>query len=303
MAMVLKTEPIAKPLSDLIEIMHFTENVSAKIHGILDKEKIFQVVTEEFEKSGKYIGSILLLTEDHKALEVKTLTITHEKLKAVERVSSMRFKENKIDLDRSSFYSQVIKERKTIQASANDIINELFPRPLAFVITRILDYGNKKSILTPLELHGKIAGAFTMTSTELSEYFEPSVKSLARHISSALEQADEYSERIEIERELSHERDLLQALMDNIPDTIYFKDINSRFTRINRAQAKTLGIKNPREAVGKTDFDFFTLEHAQGYFNDEQEIIKTGQPLVSKVEKIGRSDGQFRWITSTKVPI
>jgi PAS domain S-box-containing protein len=100
-----------------------------------------------------------------------------------------------------------------------------------------------------------------------------------------------------------YEHDLLQALMDNIPDTIYFKDANSRFTRINKAQAQTLGVKSPAEAVGKTDFDYFTPEHAKDAYNDEQVIVKTGLPVVNKVERIKRADGQFRWVSATKVPI
>ena len=47
----------------------------------------------------------------------------------------------------------------------------------------------------------------------------------------------------------------LSALMDNIPDTIYFKDTKSNFTRINKAQTEVLGLKDPKEAEGKSDFD------------------------------------------------
>src|SRR5579885_1172505 len=65
-------------------------------------------------------------------------------------------------------------------------------------------------------------------------------------------------QRVQAERELQRERDLLHTLMDNIPDFIYFKDTASRFTRINRAQARTLGLEDPAEALGKTDFDYFT---------------------------------------------
>jgi diguanylate cyclase (GGDEF)-like protein/PAS domain S-box-containing protein len=111
------------------------------------------------------------------------------------------------------------------------------------------------------------------------------------------------TERKRVEEALAHERDLLQALMDNIPDTIYFKDTASRFTKINKAQAQVLGVDDPQEVIGKTDFDFFTLGHAQDAYEDEQEIVKSGQPLIGKVERIRRADGQFRWVSATKVPM
>lgn len=104
-------------------------------------------------------------------------------------------------------------------------------------------------------------------------------------------------------KELAHERELLHALMDNIPDTIYFKDTESRFTRINKAQAKMLGVDSSEEAIGKTDFDFFNAEHAENAFADESELLRSGKPVISKKEKIRRSDGEYRWVTATKVPI
>ena len=97
--------------------------------------------------------------------------------------------------------------------------------------------------------------------------------------------------------------DLLQILMNNIPDTIYFKDVKSRFVFINKAQCEVLGVSSPKEARGKTDFDFFTPDHAQAAYDDEQRIIKTKKPLISKVEQIRKADGQFRWVTATKAPI
>jgi PAS domain S-box-containing protein len=110
-------------------------------------------------------------------------------------------------------------------------------------------------------------------------------------------------ERKRVEEELAYERDLLHTLMDNLPDTIYFKDTQSRFTRINKAQAKTLGIQNPAAAISKTDFDFFVHDHARIAFAEEQEIMKTGRALINKIEKVGRPDGNFTWFTATKVPI
>jgi len=105
------------------------------------------------------------------------------------------------------------------------------------------------------------------------------------------------------EQKLSQEKDLLQALMDNIPDTIYFKDRNSKFTRINKAQAGLLGITGPKDAIGKTDFDFFDPIHAEDAFNDEQRIMESKQGLVAKVERIRKAGKFYIWVTATKVPI
>jgi PAS domain S-box-containing protein len=102
---------------------------------------------------------------------------------------------------------------------------------------------------------------------------------------------------------LNQERDLLQALMDNFPHTIYFKDKESKFIRINKAQANMLGISDPEEAIGKSDFDYFTPQHAQEALQDEKEILSTGEPLIGKTERIRNHRGEYLWVSATKVAI
>jgi PAS domain S-box-containing protein len=97
--------------------------------------------------------------------------------------------------------------------------------------------------------------------------------------------------------------DLLNALLESIPDTIYFKDSSSRFICINNAQAEVLGLDSSADAIGKTDFDFFAPEHAKEAFDDEQRLIENRQPMIDKVERIRRSDGEYRWVSATKVPM
>ena len=108
--------------------------------------------------------------------------------------------------------------------------------------------------------------------------------------------------RKQIELALAHERDLLQALMDNLPDFIYFKDAESRFTRINRALARHLGLPNPEAAIGKSDADFFPQHEARQKLVDEQRLLATGKPILGLVEKSDAADGDH-WVSSTKVPI
>jgi diguanylate cyclase (GGDEF)-like protein/PAS domain S-box-containing protein len=99
------------------------------------------------------------------------------------------------------------------------------------------------------------------------------------------------------------EEDLLHAFLEHVPDGIYFKDCSSRFVRISRSLAARFGLSNPADAINKTDFDMFSLEHAQQAFSDEQGIIASGLPIVEKEEKETWPDGRETWVLSTKLPL
>ena len=118
-----------------------------------------------------------------------------------------------------------------------------------------------------------------------------------------MEQEEHSGELTRLVEELAHERDLLGTLMNNVPDAIYFKDSECRFTRINATQAQVLGVADWREALGKTDFDFFPREDAEHYFADERRIVETGQPLIGNLERVCDRGGKLHWVSNTEVPI
>ncbi len=344
-------------------------------------------------------------------------------------VGIQSYKDYSFHLSRSSFFSQVVREGKIIEASFADVIGELLPRQIAALLPSVIGYVKRSGILAPLRRHGKIIGVLVVDSIELSSHLIPSVRNFVAHISTALELVGERAEReraqealrrseerfhsivenandcivfldmsgkiceinrrtIEVfggskdellgkhfadvsglsprdlprlltayqkaltgevvapslsfrnkknqeiflegmgslirtnggplgiiiiardvterqrmEEDLARERDLLHTLLDNIPDGIYFKDNKSCFTRINRAQAQRIRVDDPEAAVGKTDFDFLPEHFAKEAYEDEQRILKSGQPLVGKVEKLTLKDGRIRWFSATKVPI
>ena len=94
---------------------------------------------------------------------------------------------------------------------------------------------------------------------------------------------------------------MMDALTEHMTDSIYFKDKESRFIRINKACAEKFNMKNPDEAVGKSDFDIFTEEHARQAFEDEKNIIKTGKPIIN-IEEKETWEENITWVSSTKMP-
>ena len=98
-------------------------------------------------------------------------------------------------------------------------------------------------------------------------------------------------------------RTLLAALMDHLPDNIYFKDRESRFIAVNRAMAEWFGARDPRSMIGKSDFDLFTWEHAQAAVEAEREILRTGKPVVNSEERETWPDGHETWVSTTKMPL
>lgn len=110
------------------------------------------------------------------------------------------------------------------------------------------------------------------------------------------------SARKKAEAELAYERDLLKTLLDNSPEVIYFKDLESRFVRFSKSCARLFHLPDAETIRGKTDFDFFTEQDARPFFEDEQQIIRTGKPVLGKVERETHADGQVSWAMTSKLP-
>lgn len=424
-----ETKADVNAFNELLNVLVFLENVSTKILGMPDENKVFKVLEKESSKSKLCNISIFLLAKSGSKLKIAAASEFYRKNKIFERLFGASLEKLRIDINKSTLLSQVINEEKTLEANFADLLREISPIPTGNETIRIFDLQKRRVILSPLYRHKRVFGILVIDAVDPIDQFSIVAGIFAQQISAAAEvteQRSKYKKTIEklksseekyrasfekamdaivladavtgiivdcnhaacklvgrkkseiigqhqrilhppeeiegefsktfprhlkedegqvletkvitkdgevrdveikanlvevagkkilqgifrdvtetkkIEKNLIHERDFLQALMDNIPDTIYFKDMSSRFTRINLAQARMLGVKSPDEAVGKTDFDFFTLEHAKDAYIDEQNIIKTGIPMVNKVERIRRSDGKFLWVTATKVPI
>ena len=113
---------------------------------------------------------------------------------------------------------------------------------------------------------------------------------------------EDITARKEAEAALAEASALFQTLLANSPDYIYFKDTESRFVHASRSFSKFLEADCASDLIGKTDFDIFTPDHARAAFDDEQEIIRSGQPIIGKLERETRLAGQTTWALTNKLP-
>lgn len=129
------------------------------------------------------------------------------------------------------------------------------------------------------------------------------IRSKEGHPEYAVGMIEDISEKKLIQEKLSREQFLFSTLMKHIPDSIYFKDEKSRFIAVNDATAKKMELDNPRQLIGKSDFDFFTLDHADQAFRDEQEMMNQNRSIIGVEEKETWQDGTVTWVSTTKIPL
>jgi PAS domain S-box-containing protein len=151
----------------------------------------------------------------------------------------------------------------------------------------------------PIAVGDEVLGVLEVFSAEI----QPPDDDLLQMLTAVGSQIGQFMKRKQAEEAVAQERYLLTTLMNTIPDSIYFKDLEGRFLQVNRAMAERSGLRDPAEAVGKTDFDLFTEEHASEAWADERAVIETERPVVGKEEKETWASGQVSWVSTTKMPL
>lgn len=102
---------------------------------------------------------------------------------------------------------------------------------------------------------------------------------------------------------LVEERNILQQVIDTIPNHIYVKDVDGRYLIANKNLLQAFGLEYPAQLIGKSDFDLFPAENCHHIRASEVEVIQTGQPLNDHEESNSNLDGTQRWFSTSKVPL
>ena len=91
-----------------------------------------------------------------------------------------------------------------------------------------------------------------------------------------------------------------QTILDTVPATIWHKDTQNRILRVNKAAADSVGM-DVRDVDGKTCEELFPDEAAH-YYEDDLDVIHSGQPKLGIIEQLQTSSGEKRWVQTDKVP-
>jgi PAS domain S-box-containing protein len=102
---------------------------------------------------------------------------------------------------------------------------------------------------------------------------------------------------------LARERAILQYVVDNVPYCIFWKDRDSRYLGCNKNFAALDGLADPREIVGKTDYDTAWRAHAEAYRRFDRETMDRGIPLLNQEEVTQDDKGRQMVILTSKVPL
>ncbi|MCO5062195.1 MAG: PAS domain S-box protein [Kiritimatiellae bacterium] len=114
---------------------------------------------------------------------------------------------------------------------------------------------------------------------------------------------DELRERLRLSEKLLEERNLVNSLMENSADRIYFKDLDGRYLRASASAAAAFGLSHAGDIVGRSDFDFYEESYARALRADEQGVVRTSQPLVGRSYGERWRDGRETWASISMAPL
>ena len=209
-------------------------------------------------------------------------------------------------IDRNMTYLEYWTEDKRSLAADRDqllghTISEVLPSPVAQEIEEAICLALANGTITKVQYKLQLPIGERLFEARISPLEDRSaVLFLARDFTEQqkLEEALRQS-RMQAETE----RNLLRTIIDNLPEKVYVKDANSVFLVANRQAQQLVGASDESEVIGKTDFDLFPPEFANKYFADDQSVIRSGQPILDKIERAVDANGETSWSHTSKIPL
>jgi two-component system cell cycle sensor histidine kinase/response regulator CckA len=292
------------------------EALERRVKQLVSLNRASQAVTASLELN-QVLNEIISLAGEVTASDYISVMMVDEEGKTVpgaEIVPGVPEMERRIRAE--GYTTWIIRSRRA--AIVDDVAEDgtvISPTPEGAPPTlnpHLVKIGVKSLAGLPLTVKDHLLGALFLASLRPYQFQDqlPLLTTFANQAAIAIENARLFEQtqaalkkREEAEEALTHEANLLRALMDSLPDYVYFKDTRSRFTRVNKAISEFMGCEGPEDLIGKTDFDFQPLPLAQSFYAEELEIVREGLPIIDRIEYNPTRSGEPRWLSATKAPI
>lgn len=306
-----RSKDIARVLNVITEIAAQTNllalNAAIEAAQAGDSGRGFAVVAEEIRKlaedSRKSAKEIETLVVDVQKDTRQAAGIMEEMNKSVKsgeeasRATRESFKEILISSDETLRLSEEILNATKVQIT--DINNVVAITESIVVIAEETAAGTEQIASSAQELSSgmDLYNRKIQSLAEVSESFREGISMLKLS-----ENASSNTVIFKMKEAFEKEKALLDALLNYMPDFIYFKDMDSKFIRASKSMMRLHHLDTMDQLIGKSDFDFFG-EHARKAYDDEQKIIKTKVPLLNLIEKEDKKDGSVSYVSTTKLPL
>ncbi len=173
--------------------------------------------------------------------------------------------------------------------------------------------GFAESYIIPGKISAMLSGVIHFSNKTLGafciEYVRNPHSWTTEEISFACQLSDQIAitlsnyDRLQVEENLRNERLLLRTVIDNLPNSIYCKDLTGHKTLTNTADMLYSHFTSEYQVLGKTDFDLYPQKLAEGFYADDQLVMQTGRAIINKEEFILDENGQKQWLLTSKLPL
>ena len=103
---------------------------------------------------------------------------------------------------------------------------------------------------------------------------------------------------------LSQSAALLQLVIDKLPQTIFWKDVNSVYLGCDRSFAELGGCKSSQDLIGKNDYDMpWTKEESDWYRECDRRVMESNTPEYGIIETLVDAEGNLTWLETNKIPL
>ncbi|NET31854.1 MAG: PAS domain-containing protein [Cyanothece sp. SIO1E1] len=114
----------------------------------------------------------------------------------------------------------------------------------------------------------------------------------------------EIQDRLAAEVELIKSQRLLQLVIDNIPQLIFWKDLDSIFLGCNQQVAEVTGMGSPDAVIGKSDYDMpWPQTAAEAYRQIDHQVMSSDQAQLHIIETLQQPDGEQVWLDINRIPL